>query len=374
MRRFFCCFVLFPLLLLAVACSEKPQTASQGLGVWLGDQPGEGFKRAIEARDFSFPQDHFDHPGYRNEWWYVTGNLQDMSGNEFGYQLTFFRIGISPAGQARERESAWAAETVWMAHIALSDLGAARHYHDQRFARGAAGLAGVKAAPFTVWLEDWNITGASDGSFPWELTAANADFSLQLNLSPLKPIVLQGENGLSRKSSGQGNASYYYSLTRLQTAGEILVAGNRYEVSGLSWLDREWSTSVLASHQVGWDWFSLQLDDGSDVMYYQLRNQQGAADDFSAGKWVKVDGAAQAIRKHEISLQPIRYWKSSSGRRYPVEWRLELPGKHISWRIEAALDNQEMRTVVDYWEGVVRVYDALSKKQIGKGYLEMTGY
>ncbi|MEZ5536323.1 MAG: lipocalin-like domain-containing protein [Thiolinea sp.] len=345
----------------------------------LGGVAASGFEQAIEPREFSFPDDHGMHPGFRNEWWYVTGNLAADDGRRFGYQVTFFRIALSPPAEAESSlssHSSWSANQVWMAHIALTDIQGQQHFHDQRFARGAAGLAGQQDQPFRVWLEDWQLVGGRAAEFPWAVTAKGAGFSLNLQLMPEKPVVLQGENGLSRKSAGAGNASYYYSLTRLTTVGEVYLGGERFVVDGLSWLDREWSTSVLSEDQVGWDWFSLQLEDGNDLMFFQLRDASGQADENSAGKWVYAGGHAEKLGRRDVLLKPLRQWcdDEGSGVCYPVQWAVELPGWNLQWLVEAVVDDQLMQTGITYWEGAVQVSDANSGKLLGRGYLEMSGY
>ena len=362
--------ILFGLLLLG--CNKAPTESALDLTAALGGPIEQGFKRAIEPRVFQFPQDHAAHPGFRNEWWYLTGNLSDESNNHYGYQVTLFRIALAP--KSPMSNSNWATNQVWMAHVALTDSGARNHFQEQRFARGALGLAGQSQRPFRVWLEDWQIIGAEEGAFPWRIDVKTEKFTLKLELSSLKPVVLQGDNGLSQKSSQAGNASYYYSFTRLQTRGEITRNDQRIKVNGWSWLDREWSTSALGADQAGWDWFSLQLKDQHELMFYRLRKKNGETDSYSAGKWVMPNGKTQSLAAHDIRLQPLRYWTSPSGRRYPVSWAMQIPGMQQHFKIEALIDNQEMATGIYYWEGAVKVSSAATNDLLGYGYLEMTGY
>ena len=354
---------------------------SIALSKWLGGEAETGFERAINPRNFSFPEDHGSHDSFKIEWWYITGNLNTKpAGKEFGYQVTFFRIGLSPAvtPESVKNSSSWSTQDIWMAHIALSDMSAGKHYYDERLSRGSAGLAGIQKHPFKVWLEDWQILGINrdenKGEFPWKVAIKNKDFSLDVTMSPVKPVVLQGKNGLSQKSKAIGNASYYYSFTRLKTEGKLSVQNHQYTITGWSWLDREWSTSALGKEQAGWNWFSLQLEDGTDLMYYQLHNKDGSINPLSSGKWVDKDGAYIPLEEHEVKLKPLKYWHSPTGKKYVIEWQMTLAEKQISWRIKAMLDDQEMVTTVRYWEGAVRVFDTTSGKAIGKGYLEMTGY
>jgi predicted secreted hydrolase len=345
------------------------------LSARLGGDGVSGFARASEPREFVFPVDHGPHPDYRNEWWYLTGNLETKAGRRFGYQVTFFRIALAPPSSVTEtRPSSWATRQVWMAHVALSDVEKQRHEERERFARGAAGLAGARAAPFRVWLEDWQLQGTGDGrDQDWELQIKTDRFAFDFTLQPLTPIVLQGDAGLSRKSAEPGNASYYYSIPRLRTEGAIRVGEETHQVSGLSWLDREWSTSVLGKDQVGWDWFALQLDDGRDLMYYQLRRADGQPDPHSGGVLVGADGTRRRLGTADVGLEPQRWWHSADGVGYPVAWRLQL-SDGSDFRIEAVFDDQRMDTMVQYWEGMVDVVDAKTGETEGRGYLELAGY
>ncbi|MCB1755810.1 MAG: carotenoid 1,2-hydratase [Gammaproteobacteria bacterium] len=356
---------------LSAAC-EKNSAPELDVSMLLGNDSVDGYQRAIEAREFSFPADHGAHNGFRNEWWYFTGNLKDDRGHVFGYQVTFFRIALSP--ERLERQSAWAGNQVWMAHVALSDIDARRHSHAQRFARGANGLAGAEENPLRVWLEDWQVSAADGEGFPWTINVQSDAFSLDLVLNADKAPVLQGDKGLSRKSAEPGNASYYYSITRMSTHGTISQAGERFEVTGQSWLDREWSTSALSAEQAGWDWFSLQLDDGRDLMFYRLRNTSGEADVYSAGTLVKVDGDYTTLSRDDVSLEVMDTWRSTTGKDYPVAWKLTLRGEPDSWIVRAAFEDQEMQTAVNYWEGAVEVSNATTGESLGRGYLELTGY
>ncbi|MEE4279251.1 MAG: lipocalin-like domain-containing protein [Halieaceae bacterium] len=365
-------FTVFFVVLLCAACTRD---AVEGIDVGdaLGGVPAAGFERADAPRSFRFPEDHGSHPGFRNEWWYLTGNLRAADGRRFGYQATFFRIALAPGEP--ERASAWDARQLWMAHAALTDIDGGKHFHDQRFARAALGLAGQAQAPFRVWLEDWSVAGGQGGDFPWTLRVASDNFAVDLELLPERPPVLQGDDGLSQKSAEAGNASYYYSITRLATSGHLTADGERVAVIGSSWLDREWSTSALADDQVGWDWFSLQLASGRDLMFYRLRRCDGSSDPFSGGSLVNSPAVVQRLAVADVGLEAQRWWDSGDGHRYPVAWRLKLPEENLDLYVEAALDDQEMQTGVRYWEGAVDVWASSTKRRrLGQGYLEMTGY
>ena len=377
--------ILFTLVI--TACEPSADKPTMDVSSLMGGEAEEGYARAIEPRQFIFPADHASHPDFRNEWWYITGNLSSDEGHEFGYQVTLFRIALTPQNlqnlprgiaQSTSRKSNWANRHVWMGHVALTDITHQEYHYGQRFARNAVGLAGFQQQPFKVWLEDWQILGAENGQFPWKVNVKHKDFTLDLDLTPAKNIVLQGDKGLSQKSSEKGNASYYYSITHLQTKGQVTVAGQQYQVKGKSWLDREWSTSALGKDQKGWDWFSLQFDEGVELMYYQMRKKSGDVDVLSSGKIIKPDGGTTDIVSEDIELTPLKIWTSKEGRKYPIVWQMRLPKVNKSWRIEARVDNQEMSAGIQYWEGAVQIIDETADEKteqvIGKGYLEMTGY
>jgi predicted secreted hydrolase len=360
---------LLPLLLLA-ACDthESAQAPAVSVSQVMGAPPDPGFARALEPRQFVFPGDHAAHPDYANEWWYLTGNLQTASGRRFGYQFTLFRVGLRPGQPAQDSD--WRSNQLYMGHIAISDIEAGKHRSAERFARAAAGLAGARAAPFAVWLGPWSMQGG-DELLPLSVTAQeqNIGLSLQLQAGSKLP-VMQGEGGLSRKSAAPGNASYYYSLTRLPTRGELRLGERVYQVQGDSWLDREWSSSALDQDQVGWDWFALQLDDGRDLMYYRLRDHRDRSHPFSRGTLVQQDGSVHSLRPEQVKLTPLHYWRSDDGARYPVGWRLQVPGQGLDLEVQAAFDEQLMAHSVRYWEGAVEVSGSVG----GRGYLELSGY
>jgi len=345
------------------------QTAGIRIDQRMGAQPDPGFARAIEPRAFHFPADHAAHPGFATEWWYFTGNLRSAEGRRFGYQLTLFRVGLKPGLPADDSE--WRANQLYMGHLAVSDIVTRQHHSAERFARAAAGLAGAEAEPLRVWLGPWSIRGTADATFPIQLNAADGDIAIALTLDhDGRPPVLQGERGLSRKGATPGNASYYYSLTRLPSTGEIRIGDDRHHVEGNSWFDREWSSSALAADQAGWDWFALHLDDGRDLMFYRMRGKDGRAQRFSSGVLVGADGSSQALTLQEVSAVPTRTWQSPDGIAYPVDWRLQVPRYGLDLTVEAAFDAQEMRQTVRYWEGAVIV----GGSHRGIGYLELSGY
>lgn len=377
-RRFFLAGLLVlgfsvALTVLFLRATPKPPE-SVAVSAALGGADQAGYQRADQPRSFNFPADHGPHPEFRNEWWYVTGNLADASGRQFGYQLTLFRIALSP--DAPVADSAWRTHQVYMGHFALTDVAGEQHHGFERFSRNALGLAGAQATPFRVWLEDWELSGNAADAFPMRLRARQGSVALDLTLQAGKPLVLQGERGLSQKSAEPGNASYYYSYTRLPTQGIIELNGQSFTVQGSSWLDREWSTSALGPEQSGWDWFALQLDDGREVMFYRLRHKNGGMDAFSQGVLVDAHGQARVLRREDVELQPLGVWSSRrTGDRYLAGWRLRLLREPLDLTVTPKVADQEMRLTVHYWEGAVTVTGRAGEQSIrGQGYLEMTRY
>ena len=351
-----------------------------------------GYARADSLRLLRFPADHGPHPDFRSEWWYLTGNLLATDGRRFGFQLTLFRLALAPAG-GPTRTSRFATRQAWMGHFALSDVdggaqqtnesqskkqrGDGRFYAFERLERGAAGLAGARAQPFKIWLRDWQVSGAQGSAspepFPLHVHAAESGIELDLRLERGKAKVLQGDAGFSRKNAEPGNASYYYSYTRMPAAGRVRTADGEFQVSGLAWLDREWSSSVLSADQVGWDWFALHLNDGRDLMLYRLRNQRGQTHPFSAGVLVAVNGTKTPLAVEQISFEPGRLWRSPHGAQYPVAWKLRAGTLQL--QVTALFDAQAHHGRLRYWEGAVDARGRDGNRAIsGSGYLEMTGY
>ena len=276
------------LVTLFTGCSdEKDSLNDKGISLSkaMGDAGGENFSKAKEVRRFTFPEDHGPHPDFRTEWWYFTGNLKTSDGKEFGYQFTIFRTSLTK--EKPERISDWNSNQIYMSHFAVTDISGEKFFFDERFSRDGNRLAGASAKPFRVWLEDWEITetgGETLFDLPQiRIKAVSENAGIDLMLKAAKNYVLQGDSGLSRKGGGTGNASYYYSYTDLATEGKVTVRGESYSVSGKSWMDREWSTSALSNDQAGWDWFALQLDGGTELMYYQMRKTDGSPDVYSKG-------------------------------------------------------------------------------------------
>jgi len=333
-----------------------------------------GFERATGPRRFTFPNDHGPHPSFRSEWWYLTGNLLDNSGRRFGYQLTIFRSALTPRTAARA--SHWAATDVYMGNFALTDVEEGRFYAFDRFERAAIGLAGASSAPLQIWVDNWSMASTGSEAFPARIEAQEGALHLELLVRQGTPPVLQGDQGLSQKGPGVGNASYYYSLPRMPTEGLLRIGDRAYHVEGLSWMDREWSTSSLSRNQVGWDWFALQLNDGRELMYYQLRQADGQADAFSSGALIQQDGSWSVLTRDQVELEVISRWRSSKdGRTYPSGWKLRVPSAQWALEVRPFLPDQELDLAVRYWEGAVGVTGNTGQKTItGSGYAELTGY
>ncbi len=358
----------------AGTADENENAKRSRLSELLGGGDDRGFAKVLQARNFSFPQDHGPHPQYRNEWWYLTGNLDDAGGRRFGFELTFFRFALTPS--MPDADSNWRSMHVYIAHLAISDVDDEKFYVAQRFSRAALGLAGAQSEPFRVWIDDWEIAAESGADANvWRLLAGERDFSLDLHLRAVKSPVLNGANGLSPKSAEPGNASYYYSITRWQTGGTLRIGSTQFSVSGLSWLDREWSSSALAANQQGWDWFALQLSDGSDMMFYNLRLNDGRQDPMSAGTWIGADGQVSHIDRSELEIVVTDRWQSPSGGIYPAAWTLHLPRESLRLELVPVLADQELITTVRYWEGAVDVSGERQGLPVsGRGYVELTGY
>ena len=363
-----------------------PQTPGTGLGLlWpltdvLIEDPG--------AFVVVFPADHGPHPDFQSEWWYWVGNLSTPEGRRFGFQLTFFRFAVTPV--APERPSRWGSRQLWMAHLALTDVAGGRFHAFERFRRGALGLAGASSEEdetVRVWLDDWQARGLEPGSLlPLRLLASAGgegdeedapEVALDLTLSDGKPPVLQGDDGLSQKGPEPGNASYYYSLPRLPAEGSVTIGGEIFRVRGTAWLDREWSTSALGEDEVGWDWFSLQLDDVPwELMLYRIRRDDGTASPTSEGVWVAPDGTSRRVAWREAEVDVLDRWMSpASGAVYPSGWRIRLPEEELDLAVRPLLADQELDVAFRYWEGAVAVEGTRSGRPVeGHGYVELTGY
>ena len=348
------------------------------MGLGIGDVLGgasAGFAIVEGPRAFDFPADHGPHPDYRSEWWYFTGNVESAQGERFGFQLTFFRFRIS--AERHQRRSAWAPAQMYMAHFAVSDIAARRFHAFERYSRGALDLAGARAAPFRVWIEDWSASfRPGPGEFGTRLRAREGATGIELDFGPGEGLLLHGDEGYSRKNAEPGNASYYYSYPRMPVSGRLSTPRGDFEVSGEGWFDREWSTSALGSDQVGWDWFALHLSDGSELMLYQLRRRDGSADPFSYGVLVEADGSVAKLSPSHFMIDVKKTWQSPDKKAiYPSEWRLRVPSGTLELDVEPLLEDQEWRHAFRYWEGAVSLRGRRGPRRVtGVGYAELTGY
>jgi len=328
------------------------------------------YRAALPGYHYVFPRDHFEHPEFRSEWWYYTGNLRSAEGKRFGFELVFFRQGRRR--EPPEKESPWRVDDLYLAHLALTDIDGKRFFPQERLNRAGPGIAGASFEKRRVWNGNWSAQWSEDRQ---TLEATAEEFHFTLRLEPAKPAVIHGENGVSQKAPGPGKASHYVSFSRLNAAGELELEGARYAVGGTAWMDHEWFTHQLEPSQVGWDWFSVQLDDGRDLMLFQLRASSGAVDPYSSGAYIDARGGLRRLAARDFSLQPARRWTSPKTQaRYPVSWRVRVPSLELDLNCEAALDAQELAAAdpagTNYWEGAVRY----SGSAAGVGYLEMTGY
>ena len=354
--------------------ASPPQGRLQPVTALAGD--ATGFARAEGPRPFDFPADHGPHPNFQTEWWYYTGNLQTVDDRRFGYQLTFFRRALTPPDRREDRASDWATDQVYMAHFALTDVAADQHQAFERFSRGAAGLAGAFSPPYQVWLEDWRVEQVTEDHRVLRMQAAQEELAIDLQLIDRKGPILQGDRGYSQKGPDPGNASYYYSQTRLETSGTVQVGEMALDVAGWSWMDHEFSTGALAPHQVGWDWFALQLDDNTELMVFQIRQTDGAVDPFSSGTVIDIDGGAGHLTHEDFAIQVEDTWRSPhSGGTYPSRWTIRVPKADIDLAVESTVADQEMNVSYAYWEGAVRVRGEHAGETVrGQGYVELTGY
>lgn len=364
------------------ACSDPPDGGSDEatgfpqvsrVAELLSDSGVSGYRMALEPRNFRFPEDHGAHEEFRNEWWYFTGNLMDENGRPFGYQLTLFRFALLPRPEP-PLASRWQTRQAYLGHFAVTDIEAEGFHVAERYVRGAVGLAGTRSAPLAIWVDDWRIESSAP-DMAWQLRATGDTASIDLELVPEKPVILNGVGGLSQKSAAPGNASYYYSMPRLRTRGRVSIDGESYAVDGLSWLDREWGSSALSRDQQGWDWFALQLSDGSELMLYNLRRTDGSRDSHSAGTVIGNDGAATHLTAADFDIRVDDHWRSPGGVQYPSTWTVVVPGLNLELEVLPAMANQELVTTVRYWEGAVSVSGQSAGSSVtGRGYVELTGY
>lgn len=364
-----------------------PATAQASLLPLLTEESTAGFARATEPSAIEFPRDLGPHPEYQTEWWYYTGNLDGENGRSIGYQFTIFRRALapeigdwrleadqSPISSLQSPSSDWRTNQVYLAHFTLSDIANNAFYPHERFSRGAAGLAGAQAEPYRVWLEDWRIEEIAPGIV--RLLADGGDVALDLTLTQTMPPVLHGDGGLSQKGEEPGNASYYYSIIRQETAGTVRVGDEIIPVTGLSWKDHEYSTSALSPGAIGWDWFSLQLDNGGGLMLFEIRNEDGSLEPRSSGSYIAPDGTVTNLTIDDFTVEVLDTWTSpTSDGVYPAAWRIRVPKLELELEGRPLMPNQELNVSTIYWEGAVEFSGSLAGQPLnGRGYIEMTGY
>ena len=350
---------------------SRRQLLAAGLALPWASLPA----RALERRALQFPRDHGSHPDFALEWWYVTGYLRAGSTSGvgergFGFQLTFFRTRVA-ATQAMS--SAFAAKQLIFSHAAVTDVAGKKLWHDQRIARDGFGVAQASLKDTSITLRDWSLDHRNTH---YQAVVSGGNFSFELTLRETQPVLLQGDQGLSRKGPQAKQASYYYSLPQLQVSGSLTLANRPVPVQGTAWLDHEWSQELMHPDAVGWDWIGMNLFDGSALTAFRLRDKAGNAL-WDGGSFRHPSLAAPHVfSRGEVIFQPLRVWTSPLTRaRYPVQWLVRTPADFYT--VKAVIDNQELdsraSTGAIYWEGLSELFDSQGKL-VGRGYLEMTGY
>ena len=339
-------------------------------------EPTPSFRPALPGYEYRFPRDFFSHDDFRIEWWYYTGHLEDDTGRSFGYQLTFFRVALGGKDKVNN-SSRWEIDHIYFAHMTLSDIENEKFYFFERINRAGLGQAGAESDQLKVWNENWSLT---ENNKAHHLKAQEGGVKFDLKLAPSKPLVIHGKNGVSQKGETSGNASHYFTFTRMRTEGQVTLKDKIYQVKGLSWMDHEFSSNQLSNAQIGWDWFSVQLDNDTELMIYQIRKKNGAIEKKSSGTWVTADGKGTHLVLSEYLIQSDGQWVSEqSGTAYPAGWILEVPKQGIRLKVTPEMANQELHNLrsisTSYWEGSVNVSGTVKGEPVkGKGYVELVGY
>jgi len=351
--------------------------------VWLlgplafGDE-AVGWRKAEPGWKYEWPRDHSAHRDFKTEWWYFTGSLRAADGRRFGYQVTFFRQGVRPPGNRPAARSRFVVDDLNFGHFTVTDVKAGHFFFSQQILRGAFGEAGFGDAQKLdrlAWLGDWSLGIGDDGAM--KLRANDGTRSLDLRLESAKPWAVHGEGSVSTKAAEPGHASHYYSGTRMRSRGTLQIDGREMPIEGESWFDHEWATNQLAPGQTGWDWFSVQLDDGTELMLYRMRKTDGSVDRASSGSFIAADGSVRHLRIDELRMTPTRFWQSEKTRgKYPVGWRVEVPVLELDLEVTTPVESQELALdPVTYWEGMIDVSGRRAGRGVsGHGYLELTGY
>jgi predicted secreted hydrolase len=354
------------------ACSTIVACVAAVLSIGSATAVSPQFAQSDRPRPWSFPRDHASHPEFATEWWYFTGRLSDPDGDRFGFELTFFRVALR--SEQIVSSSSWRTRDLIIAHATLSDLSARNFHHSEKVQRAATGLAGAETERFHVWADSWSAEQVDDGL---SLRANAEDFDLTLELDPVGEAVLHGNGGLSLKCADGTQASYYYSVPRIATQGQLRVKGKECAVTGSTWMDHEFFTGPTPGDGLGWNWFSVNLDDGRDIMLYAVRHPDGEVFPFGT---LNSNGTSRPLDMEDASFVPVRLWTSpTTGSSYPVSWRIALPREKIEFSVEAELDAQEI--VADasvgfaYWEGYCSFRGLIQAQTVtGEGYVELTGY
>jgi predicted secreted hydrolase len=358
------------------------------LAVWIQLVGSASAQRAaVPGYRFEFPRDHFDHPDFATEWWYFTGNIADASGRPFGFELTFFRQATDiKAAQHDAETTVWNLDQIYLAHFAVSDLQGREFFHTQRLNRAGPELAGISKTHGRYWNGNWQVRWLAgltntDGPNKAELQAVTSEAVLRLTLEAKKGPVIHGLNGISQKGPEPGEASHYISFTRLATKGTLTWRGKSYLVHGLAWMDHEFFSHQLDASQAGWDWFSVQLENNEEFMFYRLRKKNGEGDPYSSGTFVDRNGVSHFLEGKDIVLEQTgATWTSPKTKaKYPIGWRLRIPALGLDLLQTTPLESQELEAKgaigPSYWEGVVRYSGTREGQPVkGSGYLEMTGY
>lgn len=337
------------------------------------------FQPATAGYQYTFPRDHGSHARYRTEWWYYTGHLRSKNGRAFGFELTFFRRGVPP-DKIKTLPSKWSISHLYLAHFAVTDITGKRFHFSEKFSREGLGKAGADESRLRVWIDDWRAEAATDSTGSHTVVAHDETHSLALTLQPTKPLVTHGAAGISRKGKDISQASHYYSFTRLATTGSLTIDGEQFEVTGLTWMDHEFGSAELGTDQVGWDWFSIQLEDDTELMLYRMRRKDGSSDLASSGTAVSPDGRTRHLEVTDFQIESTATWASPESKAtYPSRWRLTFPSLGLVLDVTPLLADQELRTSrstkVSYWEGAVAVTGTKQGKPVkGQGYVELTGY
>jgi predicted secreted hydrolase len=341
----------------------------------------QSWQAAVPGYRFEFPRDHFSHPDYQTEWWYYTGNLHSADGHRYGFELTFFRQGVRLSTDAAESEDeTWRPDQLYLAQLALSDLDGHSFYHAERLNRAGPGLAGADLPDASYWNGNWEVRWTAIPSAQQQLAAVCDRFALRLDLQSVKPPIIEGQDGVSRKGALPGQASHYISFTRLTASGRLHQKGSATEVSGTAWMDHEFFTEPPDSNLAGWDWFAIQLGNNEELMLYRLRDKSGQFNPYSSGAYIDSQGQTHFLRAGDFSLTPGETWQSPhSQATYPIAWQIRVPSLQLDLAERTELNDQELWSrqggSPSYWEGAVTYKGTLRGRPInGVGYLELTGY